>query len=464
MPQDAQVIVKLTRCQELNTTGAKLFAEGQLEPARLHFLAALALEPDDPQVLQNLGATLRNLRHYAASEVVAKRAVKVSGGNIFCRSNYGASLLSMRKYKESVKVLAEVAAEAPDSAPILHNYGLALYMNNKRHEALEAFEQAIAQGNPGPHVLSDRALALLSLGRIQEGLNLYECRWDILKKSPLWDFNIPEWKGESLENKRILLHHEQGFGDSLMLCRFVNDVHARGGIVTLAVPNELTRLFKFNFGLMIDVRSMYDEKLAEEKFDYHSPLLATMLHLGYAEPQDICTSAYLVADVGLPVLDRLPKTKYKIGICWASGDHGPSLTDRRRVTQVVEYLRLLNLDGVSVISLQKGPGVAELQQHGLEGLIKDFNPYIEDFADTAAVVSQLDYVISVDSAVAHLAGALGVPCAMLGPYTHCWRWWHEKDGWPWYNGMTIFTQAADGSWTDAIDDAISFVAKKLHID
>jgi tetratricopeptide (TPR) repeat protein len=447
---------------ELNHTGATLFAQGELEPARLHLLAALNLEPDNYLALQNLGAVLRNQGHYAAAESVARRSVKISGGNPFATSNLGVAQLSLKKYDQAVATLESVMAKLPDSGPSWHNYGLVLYMVQRYEEALEAFNRSLELASPNFQCESDRALTLLALGRLQEGLKAYEVRWRLLAKSPIWELDVPEWQGEDLTDRHILVHHEQGFGDSLMLVRFVLPLLGLGAKVTLATPPALVRLFRASFGHLLTVKSLNDNLIALN-YDYHTPMLSLMRHIGIESPTDIQSLPYLSAPAD-SIINRLPKNrKFLIGLCWASGNHGPSLAERRRVTNLVDFLPLTELDNAGVVSLQMGSEVKDIAANGMEGLIFDLSHRIEDFASTAAILTELDIVISVDSAVAHLSGAFGIPTIMLAPYSRCWRWWNTAmgTGKPWYSNMQVFSQSADGTWTDAIAKAISSVRKTL---
>ena len=445
---------KVTRAEELNAVGAQLFGQGNLEPARLHFLAALSLEPENPRALQNLGACLRNLKHYAAAEVVAARSVKVTKGeNAFCRSNLGVSKFGLRKYDESLSLLEGVVADLPDSGPSWHNLGLNYYMLGRYKEAFEAFDKGILLHDNKENA-SDRALALLSMGRIQEGLEAYEVRWKLLHQNRIWQFGIPEWQGECLDGCRILLHHEQGFGDSIMLVRFIKGLAKYKCQITLAVPESLRLLFQRSFPF-ISVLDLDDEEKLNNTmiFDYHSPLLSLMRWIGVEKAEDISSEPYLRARP-LSVM-KLPDARVKIGICWASGNHSPHLEERRRVVPISLFLPLLEDTDVALISLQKGEDVKDLIANGLEGLVFDISPKLEDFAATADTMMYLDLIITVDSAVAHLAGAIGKPCLMLSPYTRCWRWWSKQTGWPWYNRMKLFHQAQDGSWDRVMREVIA---------
>lgn len=446
--------------EELNAKGAEFFREGHLEPARLHFLAALSLSPDQPQVLQNLGAVLRSLGHYEAAESVAKRSVALCPDSPFCLSNLGVSMLALRKYSDALEILRDVTRKMPESGPSWHNYGLALYMLGRYGPALAAFDKSLSTDYNNPQAKSDRALTLLSLERIQEGLEAYECRWEVLTKSKIWKTATPEWQGEPLRGRRILVHHEQGFGDSLMLVRFIKPLAIQGAIITLAVPPPLIALFKRSFPF-VKVIDMEDPAIEEDtSFDYHTPLLSTMRWLGVEKAKDINAQPYLS---GQPerALINLPMAEYRIGICWASGNHGPALVERRRVVPLTKFLPMSEIRGVSLVSLQVGRESQEISSHGLEGIIFDPSHKIEDFANTADIISRLDLVISVDSAVAHLAGAMGKPCIMLSPYTRCWRWWNESSGWPWYERMVVFSQSQNGLWSDALRLATKEVKRRV---
>lgn len=443
----------LVRLANLINTGNNLLTQGELEAARVHFLAALAIDPNQPVALSNLGAVLRMLRHYPAAAAVTQRSVLLSNGNDpHALSNLAVSYMSMKQFSLA-RLTAEKALEKlPDAAPIWHNYGLILYMTHQFKDALKAIDKSLALAPDNPTAQSDRALTLLALGRLQDGLEAYEIRWRNFALSRIWGLNIPEWKGEPLEGRKILVHHEQGMGDSLMLVRFLPELARKHCHITLAVPRELVTLFDKSFPF-ITVKAMDDETInAAAGFDYHSPLLSVMRWLGISKPEDISNTPYLVAEPKAPM--NLPPTSAKIGICWASGNHSPIMAERRRMVPLSLFLPILVHKDISLISLQVGEDAKDIQMQGLEGIVFDPTSKITNFADTASLIGCLDLVISVDSAVAHVAGALGKPCLMLSPYSRCWRWWSKTSGWPWYSRMLIYHQSADGSWDAAMQKAV----------
>lgn len=442
------------KADELTNAGVRLFHEGKLDPARLHFLTALALEPKNPIALQNLSAVLRNMSHFQAAIAVAKRCVALTEErNPYQLTNLGVSLLGVKDFKNSLALIREACDLLPDSYHSWQNLGLVYFNLGFYDKALACFERGIAI-QPNNLCKADKSITLLSMGRIQEGLALYECRWEMLYRSPVWNLPFPEWQGEDLTNRRIILHHEQGFGDSIMLSRFVKNFVERNCYVSLAVPEQLVRLFRKNFK-NADVVPFGHKSLSEDSsYDYHSPLLSVMRHLGIQGPSDIDAKPYLTAPLGPPPA-KLPKAAKRIGICWASGNHGPVLRDRRRMVPLPLFLPLFDDLDVALISLQVGDDAKDIPAYGLEGLVFDISYKLEDFAATASLIAPLDLVISVDSAVCHLAGAMGKPVIMLSPFTRCWRWWNIPSGGPWYNTMTIFSQSENGTWDEAMKLAVA---------
>ena len=280
---------KPSRAEEINHVGAMLLNKNEFEPARLHFLGALMLEPQNVNALQNLGACLRQLGHDAASEIVAKRSVAASGGaNPFCISNLGVAQFKLKKYEEAIASLEKALEMLPESGPQHHNLGLVHYILGNYERALALFNTSLSL-KYADQAASDRSLTLLSLGRIAEGLEAYEARWKLLKKTSIWEMGIPEWQGEGLDGCRLLVHHEQGFGDSIMLARFVRSLAKYKVSITLVVPEPLRTLFQrsFPFCRVLDLNGELPEA---NSFDYHTPMLSLMRWVGIKQPKEISAS------------------------------------------------------------------------------------------------------------------------------------------------------------------------------
>ena len=460
---EAQVVIQTvppaaqpTRAHILNRIGAELHGQHQIDAARLHYLAALSLEPQNSIVLQNLCAALIAMEKYATGASVARKALRYDPNNINALSNFGVCLLGDNRYAEAEeKVYVPMLKRSSEMEwGMWHNYGIMLYMMGRFSEAKVALERALAITPTAPQPINDLALTYMALKDLQKGLAMYECRWQSMHKNPIWEQGVREWQGEDLSDCHILVHHEQGFGDSIMLCRFIPQLAALGAKVTIATPPELQRLMQLSFPSFRCI-DWYDERI-HEHYDYHTPMLSMMrwLKIDPNNESDFQPLPYLKASANEIQLPLASPGQKRIGICWASGDHGVALKRRRRIVPLSLFLPLTELDDVKLISLQKGPGASDLVTLGLEGIIYDPMARAEDFADTAAIINDLDLVISVDSAVAHLAGALGKPCMMLGPYTRCWRWWRNTNAKPWYDKMSIERQESDGSWIFAMHNIV----------
>lgn len=434
---------------ELMNIGSKAYSEGKLGVAYLHYMASLVADPENHLSWMNLGAVLSNMQKSPASEAAARRALSLDPNDPGKMNNLANALSQQRKYSEAIEIYHKVLTQVPEDAGVHHNLGLCYYVIEQFDRAEIEFEQAVAL-RPGVTVVkNDLAMTRLALGVLHQGLAEYEVRWDTLHKSKVWSIGVPEWQGQSLYGRSILVHHEQGFGDSLMLCRFIPELLAKGAKVSIAVPKELIRLFRSNFPgcLVLD----WDDNPENAFFDFHTPMLSMMRHLDYAFTADIEPSVYLKAP---GTFDIDLKGKFKVGLCWASGDHGFALQKRRRVIGLDKFLPLAADPRVQIVSLQKGQPVKEIEYCGAQALVYDALARAEDFADTADVISKLDLVISVDSAVAHLAAAMGKPVIMLSPSPRCWRWWNELNGEPWYSDMAIVQQAQDGTWDEALAEML----------
>ena len=450
------------RAAELVNKSSDYFAAGNLPAARLHALAALHVDANNPFALHNLSAILYQMELYSTSLSVARRALEHCDPKIapHVKSNIGAALSGLRRHAEAQRYLRESIRALPNEAGPHHNLALSLYMTGNLNEALAEYDNAVRLQPDNVGFRSDRALGLLALGEIQNGLLEYECRWfsTTMKRSRFWDIGVPQWQGEPCN--KLLVHHEQGFGDSLMLCRWIPALRAKCSHLTYVVPKQLVRVMQNSFaGIGVDVYDWDDPEIGVD-YNYHIPLLSALRWLGVETGGEFPAAPYLHTEPS-EISAALPKSKLRVGLCWASGDHGPKLRQRRRIVPLENFLPLSEIDGVRLVSLQKDQHSREIIDIGAEGIVFDLMNRCEDFADTASVIKELDLVISVDSAVVHLAGALGKPTIMLGPYTRCWRWWGGTTGFPWYKDMKILRQSANGSWATACAALVPLVKRAV---
>jgi tetratricopeptide (TPR) repeat protein len=450
---------------ELVDIGTAFYMQRRPDVARLYFDAALLKDPDHGRALHNISSALIQGHLLDAALSTARRALNRGLDDNGIMMNITAALNGLGRFEEVLAGTNEIIRNMPPTDPrlpaVLHNRGLVFNHLERLNDAIASYDKALVLTDVEEQrnlILSDRALALLGMGRIKDGCRAYEVRWDNrLHKCKVWELGIPQWQGENLSGKKIILQHEQGFGDGIMLGRLAPAIRATGAEVILAVPNQLIELFK-NHTLwsptqVFDWENDFEELLAL-KADYHVPMLTALGLLGF-EPQNISPEPYLRAD---PEYSNLGPGGFRIGICWASGYHSFALNIRRRYVPLNLLFSLAEIPKVRLVSLQKDEPSKDILNLGAESFIHDSMAKCVDFADTAKVVAGLDLVISVDSAIVHLAGALGIPTIMLGPYVRCWRWWGGRTGWPWYKNFKIFPQESFTSWDGTMERVVREVS------
>jgi Flp pilus assembly protein TadD len=402
-----------------NNLGMAHYAQGNIAEAENCFRAALRLRPDHANATLNLGSTRQILNHVDQAEVLFRRALTLGVDSCHGKNNLSLALMEQAQPEAAERCLREVLAERPSYAE--------------------------ARGN--------LALALLSLGHLEEGWRAYESRWEIeAMGAPAPVFSQPRWTGQSLHGETVLLYAEQGFGDTLQFCRYAPMVAAAGGRVVLVVPKALRRLMATLEGVA-DV--LIEENEALPPFDYHCPLLSLPLAFGTIMETIPAAVPYLRGDpapwadflAGLPGL--------KVGLVWAGKSrtaqpHAVAI-DKRRSMRFTDMAPLLKVPGCSFVSLQCGAPASQMHALPDRKSLYDVSARIEDWADTAGLISGLDLVIAVDTAVAHLAGALGKPVWMLNRFDSCWRWFIGRDDTPWYSTMRLFRQTSRGDWPGVLE-------------
>lgn len=439
----------------LNKKGADHFIEGDFEGARLYYLASLKADPLYIPAMINLATLLGNNNNLQPAKVLFSRITELRPDDGNAWNSYGNILMRLEKYDEAAQAFDKAEKFIPESSAFWHNRAL---LNCRVHNftgALRCLEKVEALGGFSLAVQNDIAHVMLGMGRLSEALTLYEARWASLIHLEPWDFYIPEWKGENLEGKSILFHAEQGFGDSIMTARFAENLKNLGANVTIGLPPGLVRLFESQGWDCIDISQMNVEDA--ERFNFHSPMYSAMRYLGI-EIDSIKSDKYITApDITVPPV--YSGHAFNVGICWGSGKRGGQQDWRRRYAPLEYWLQLADMPEVQLWSLQKGEDSLDIGRIGAEALINDCTPKFEDWADTAAFINQLDLIISVDTAVVHLAGAMGKPVWMLTQYNSCWRWWNigEGNGKPWYETVAIITQDDPGDWSFQLDLAAQWL-------
>ncbi len=413
----------------------------------------LSLDPGNADLLNRRGVALLELHRPRDALADFERVLAGDPQHFEALGNCGNALIKLNRPREAVAAYDRALARAPKNAQLLTNRAVALRRLDRPREALMSTSRAI-MSNPGfAPARFVESVARLTLGDFAAGWRGYESRWSVgLLSSQRRGFTVPLWLGKqtpqlSLAGKTILLHAEQGFGDTIQFVRYASLVAGCGaGQVVLEVQRELKPLLMGVAGAAT-VIARGDPLPA---FDLHCPLLSLPLAFATeltAIPVDVPYLA--VSDEKTAAWrGRLPRQGPLVGIAW-SGERGHD-NDLNRSIALAALAPLLGLPGITFVSLQHD--VRECDEPALRSLPDLFRPATKfsDFADTAAAVSLMDAVITVDTAVAHLAGAMAKPLFLLLPFAADFRWLRERPDSPWYPSARLYRQPAFGDWQSAI--------------
>ena len=431
----------------LNNLGLVCLSLAQLDAAEDLFNKALALKPDYPEAINNLGTVYNNRGAFARSVELYKKALSLRPDYPGALNNLGTVLCQQGKFTESVEYCRKALLVQPKYPEALNNLGNALEANGDIPEAIAAYKQAIAIKSDNADYHKNLGMALLAAGKFDEGWPEYEWRWKTKQFAQVpMDFAKAQWKGEEAKGRVLLIRSEQGFGDSIQFCRYAMLAALQGFFVVLEVQPALVRLMETLAG----VKRVISQGEAVPDHDFFCPMMSLPVAF-HTKPDTIpAQTPYLSAAHESVALWKTRLTKgvgdmLKVGIAWAGKPRfqSPDLiaVDKRRSMSPDLFAALIKIKGVRLFSLQKGGPQAPSEF----GFI-DYMTECDDFAETAALMANLDLIISVDTAVAHVAGALGRPVWLLNRFDTCWRWMRGRDDSPWYPTMRLFRQPRPGDW------------------
>lgn len=456
--------------------GNVLKALGKMDEAIACFERALDIKPDHEEACYNLGNTYLAQKRFEEAAAAYKRALQIKPDYVDALCNLGSAYRQQKKLDEAVHSFEQALALAPEYADLCCNLGDALHAQGKVDEAIGWYRRTLEldakhhkacncmcnaffdKGDLAESTIwCERALALvpdygdarmnqcllqLLQGDYVNGWRNYETRWKVYtpRTSPQ-----PLWLGVPLRGARILLHAEQGLGDSLQFLRYVPLVQAAGGRVMLDLPSKLHRLAAQIPGILALAKT--GDPLPY--FDCHCPLMSLPLALGTT----LETVPAVVPYLSVPPEARdaaamlpWPDCGLRVGLAWTGNPDHPKNHFRSVPFELLEPL--LNLEGVHFFSLQMGPGAEELAARKLP--ITDLAPVTGDMADTAAHMAHLDLIVTIDTSMAHLAGALARPVWVLLGHSPDWRWLLDREDSPWYPTARLFRQPAHGDWLSVI--------------
>ncbi|MCP5195517.1 MAG: tetratricopeptide repeat protein [Gammaproteobacteria bacterium] len=430
----------------LSSLGNALQAQGQLDEAVSCHTEALRLKPDCSLAFNHLACVLQKQGKLDEAIDQYGEALRIKPDDFQILNNLGTALQAQGQLDEAVANYGEALRIKPNDFQILNNLGTALQAQCKVKEAIVHFRQALRLRPDHPETNWNYSLTCLLLGDFELGWTKYEWRW-LTKGSKPHGHPQPQWNGSELKNRTILVHCEQGFGDSIQFVRYAEWVKAQGGKVALFCPTELTRLFKTAASIDVLASELKDLPRCEVQI----PLLSLPLIFKTGLATIPNRVPYLSAFPDLVVrwrirLGGLPGCK--VGIAWRGRPSHQN--DHNRSIAANLFARLLDVKSCSFVSLQIDTLSEERETFAGHGNFLDVSGDLSDFAETAAVVANLDLVIAVDTAVIHLAGALGRPAWVLLPFAPDWRWLLERDDSPWYPTLRLFRQPAIGDWVSVI--------------
>jgi tetratricopeptide (TPR) repeat protein len=426
----------------------RLQGAGKLDEALAIYRAVLAEDPYIPASWINLGVLLRRLGHTNPAVACLKRGVALKPYDGSAWSNLGNALRASGRYEEAVRAHERAVELASGSAQLHYNMALSLRDVGHLDASLHAFRRAEMLGYRRPELEWDRALTQLLQGDFETGFKGYEARWRLAEAGRRWS-DAPEWDGGPVAGADgkpgpLLVWTEQGFGDTLHFARYLPILKAKGvHPLIFEVQGPLARLFQqaaaFK-GIAVVPRGAPRPEPAAQ-----IPLLSLPRLLHTVERTIPASIPYLEAPDSVE-RPYLPGGVLNVGLCWAGKP--THRNDRNRSAGAAAFVPLLDLPGASFHALQKGPGAQQIADEGLTALVSDFSSRLADFAETAAAVEALDLVITVDTSIGHLAGAMGKEVWVLLPYAPDWRWMLHRDDSPWYPTMTLFRQTSPGDWEE----------------
>ncbi|MFO1056239.1 MAG: tetratricopeptide repeat-containing glycosyltransferase family protein [Dongiaceae bacterium] len=468
--------------------GNSLKEKGVMEAAVACYQRAIDINPSVPDPYNNLAAALRHLGNLPQAEATCRKAIELNPNHADSHVNLGAILKEQGRTQEAMDCYHKALEINPNSAAAYTNLGVVLRDEGRLEEAMNCHKKAIDLRPNAPESYNNFAVALRDLGRLDEAVEFYrksiaidpgiaehhtnlahalllmgqldegwkenEWRWKSKKPtSPVRNFTQPQWDGSRLDGKTILLHAEQGLGDTINFIRYVSMVKPFGGRVILEVQPKLDKLCRSVAGY--DEYYLYGQQLPH--FDVQAPLL-TLPYIFRTNVDTIPSQTpYLSVDKPCPI--RFPEDgKLRVGLVWAGNPK--FVEDKQRSPRLEAFLPLFDIPGVQFYCLQKGDGRADMAGRAMPACFTDCDGVIEDFVDTGAIMKELDLVISSCTSPAHVAGALARPLWLVLPFMPDYRWLMGRPDTPWYPTARLFRQSEPANWRPVMQEVAAALRER----
>ena len=443
----------------INRLGAVSGLSGDLATATRQFGNSLKIDPNQPEAWFNLGVAQSKLGRFQDALTSFERVIALAPSWVEGHLERAATFARLGRHKEARTAFDDTVRLSPEDPAIAGQRGWTLQWCGEYEQALGEFDRAIGLRPDFAEAWVAKAMTMLLLGDLASGFALYQWRWRLSgapAEPPGTSDRAPPplWLGETdLAGKTLLIHAEQGLGDTMQFCRYATLAAKAGARVIVQAPKNLVRLLETLEGV---TRVIADHEPRPEH-DLHCPTMS--LPLAFRDTIETIPASipYLHADPSLvrEWRDRLSEVRgLRVGLVWAGsprfGHVELMATDQRRSMPLSSLAPLASIEGCSFVSLQLGPPAGQTRPPPDGLILHDHTSEIADYMDTAALVENLDLVIGVDTSVIHLAGAMGKPVWLLNRFDTCWRWLLDRDESPWYPTMRIFRQPEPGDWASVV--------------
>jgi tetratricopeptide (TPR) repeat protein len=446
--------------------GLLAYQAGHAQPGIALLRQAVALDPRNADCHFNLGLVFMQEADYVQAIDCFRRAHEINPQHANAQkqladaySHRGIELWNKGQFAEGVECCRQSLTIDSNNADAHHNLSITYTLMGQLPEALAHNEQA-TRIDPGHRpALFQRTMFRLLQGDLIGGWQEYEQRRFLTTRPPRL-FDQPRWNGSSLAGKTILVHADQGLGSTIQFVRFLVLLQERGAAVLLECQSPLLRLLAGIPG----AKQIFPHGASLPPFDMHAPLVSLPGILGTTLETIPANIPYLHAEAELAAYWRkeLGPDGFKVAIAWQGSASHPD--DRYRSISLAQFEPLARVPGVELVSLQKGPGSEQIKECAGRFPIRDLGDRLDAtgaFRDTAAILTTVDLVVTVDSAIAHLAGALGVPVWLVLSVTPDWRWLLNRTDSPWYPTMRLFRQSRFGDWDDVFERMAAALRAKV---
>jgi tetratricopeptide (TPR) repeat protein len=433
---------------------------GRAEESLVAYQQQLQLLPDSPEILNDLANVLLALRRYDEALVYYDRALHILPNYHEAHNNRGNALQAHGRLEEAIIAYDRAIALDNSYVEARVNRGNVLAGTLKLDAALDEYGRALDIDRDNGDAHWNKAIVQLLQGNFAEGWAEYEYRWKCTGATPMRHAAAPEWRGvDNLSGKTILLYAEQGLGDTLQCIRFLKTIFALGARILLEVPLETKRLLQ----PFADMATIFAKGESLPPFDYQCPLMSLPFALKANTEQDFASGVYLRAPASRVTHWNAalhPVRSLRVGIVWRGNPKHPN--DANRSIALDRFSPLLKSGTCQFFGLQKDIKDTERTLLSNKSCFTDLSMQLDDLAETAAVIANLDLVITVDTAIAHLAGSLGKRVWILVPFLPDFRWLLHRQDSPWYQCARLFRQPDPGNWEVVITDVCSELATLIE--